>query len=54
MTRLLIGIALGFYLGATIYHRIPHYVGLALADQPETPVGWTPKHYYYSGGKRVT
>lgn len=53
MTRFILGVALGFYLGATLYHRIPHYVGLALADQPATPVGWQPKRYYYSGGKRI-
>lgn len=53
MTRLLIGVALGFYLGATLYHRIPHYIGLALADQPATPVGWQPKVHQYKNGKRV-
>lgn len=53
MTRFFIGVALGMYLGATLWHRIPHYVGLALADEPSTPVDYKPKHYYYSGGART-
>ncbi len=51
--RLLIGVALGTLLGLT-FNRIPHYVGLMMTDQPQTPEGWKGKEYYYSGGKRVS
>ncbi len=52
MTRFLVGVGLGIFLGLT-FNRIPHYIGLAMTDQPETPQDWKPKEYWYSGGKRV-
>lgn len=52
MVKFALGFALGAWAGLALYGQIPHYVGLLLADEPETPVGWQPKSYYYSGGVR--
>lgn len=47
-----LGFALGAWAGLALYGRIPHYVGLLLADEPETPIDWMPKSYYFNGGVR--